>query len=248
MKSSKPIDLPDAGITGVQLIPVVAMDQGSAHAEKGVFDVRWHEPKRHDSGVVCRIESYNLAYFGQPDLDESAAPDEHEVLYRPDPFVLDPKVCEVRFVDAKRQVVARACYQDGTMTEGACPAGTFPPPKLPDRMAIDVQGASVHREGGDGSGLGVKALFTIGQPPAQEVSFAIRCDGVTSEPDPGEGFVPLSRLAAGETLYTWQLVFTMNKRLTGDPKQCELRVFTKTKTLGTFCIAEGSTEPGPCPS
>jgi len=245
MKSSAPIDLPDVAITGLQLVPIVAMDaRGSASAEKGVFDIRWREDSRHDTGIVCRIESYNLAYFGHPDLNEDAKPDEHEVLYRPDPFVLDPKLCEVRFLDARRAPVARACYQDGTMTAGPCPPGTFPPPRLPADLAVDVQGASAHRNGD--LGLQVKALFTLGQPLADKVSFAIRCDGVDSEPHPGEGFVPLSRLLAGETLYTWELVFTMKKPLAADPKQCELRVFTKAKTLGTFCIAEGSTEPGAC--
>jgi hypothetical protein len=245
MKSSQPIDLPDAGITGLQLVPIVAMHDGSAAAEKGVFDIRWREPKRHDSGIVCRIESYNLAYFGEPDLDEGAKPDEHEVLYRPDPFVLEPKVCEVRFLDDHHAVIARACYQDGTMTAGACPAGTFPPPKLPDGMAVGVQGASAHQSGN--STIQIKALFTVARPLADEPSFALRCDGNTSKPDEGEGFVPLSRLAAGESLYTWKLAPFMNKPVTSDPKQCELRIFTKKRTLGTACIAEGSTEPGPCP-
>ena len=243
MKASQPIDLPDVGITALQIVPTVSVDSnGSARADKGVFDLEWREPYRHGTAVVCRIESYNLAHFGDLDVPEDAKPGQHEVPYTPDPFVLDPKVCEARFLDGRHDVIARACYQDGTMTAGACPPGTFPPPKLPAGMAVDVQGASVHTFG---DGLQVVALLTVGQP-VETPSFAVRCDGVDSVPDPSEGLVPVRRLAAGETLYTWQLIVRMQQRFASAPKQCELRVFDKGKTLGTFCIAEGSTNPGRC--
>ena len=245
MKASQPIDLPDAGITKLRVVPIVAMDtKGSASVEKGVFDVDWTSDKHYDAGITCRLEVYNLAYFGMQDLDEDAKPNEHEALYRPDPFALDPRVCEVRFVD-KGKVAARACYADGVMTPGTCPAGTFNTPLMPDKMSIDVQGASLAlTNSGD---LVVKAMFIAGKPLAdKKTALALTCDGVASENDPGEGLVPLSRLEAGETLYTRDLAFFMKKKLTALPKQCELTITNKTK-LGTFCIADGSTDDGPCP-
>ncbi len=244
MKASPPIDLPDAAITKLRVMPFVAMGQnGSASAEKGVFGIEWTSASHYDATTVCRIEAYNLAYSGMQDLNDSAKPDEHDALYRPDPFVLDPHVCELRFSDGKK-IVARACYRDGALDAGACPAGTFPPPKLPEKMAIDVQGASLALT--NGGGLQVKAMFTVGKAlPDAKTSFSIVCDGIPSQPAAGEGFVPLSKLAAGETLFTWQLSFFMNKPLTKLPAKCELTVTNKTK-LGTFCIHEGSTEPGAC--
>ncbi len=244
MKASPPIDLPDAEITKLRVMPFVAMGQnGSASAEKGVFTIEWTSAKHYDEVTVCRIESYNLAYSGMQDLNDSAKPNEHDALYRPDPFVLDPHVCEVRFREGKK-IVARACYRDGALDAGACPDGTFPAPKLPEKMAIDVQGASVALT--NGGGIQVKAMFTVGKAlPDANSSFSITCDGIASEPDPGEGFVPLSRLLAGETLFTWQLSFFMKKPLTKVPAKCELTVTNKTR-LGTFCIHEGSTEPGRC--
>ena len=246
MKASPPIDLPEADITKLRVVPIVAMDtRGSGSAEKGVFDIHWTASAHHDAATVCRIEAYNLAYFGAQDLDADAKPDEHEAMYRPDPFVLDPHVCEVRFAD-KGKLVARACYTDGTLVAGACPAGTFPPPKLPDKMAIDMQGASLLLTN-DG-GVQVKAMFTTDKPlPDKNTTFAIVCDHVAGKAMTGEGLVPLSRLQAGETLYTWELAFFMDKKLTALPKQCELTVTNKTK-LGTFCIHEGSTDSGRCDS
>ncbi|HSN25143.1 MAG TPA: hypothetical protein VLT45_02625 [Kofleriaceae bacterium] len=244
MKASPAIDLADAAITKLRVMPFVSMERnGSASIEKGVFEIEWTSEKRYDAVTVCRIEAYNLAYSGMQDLNDSAKPNEHDALYRPDPFVIDPHVCELRFSDGKT-IVARACYRDGALDAGACPAGTFPPPKLPEKMAIDVQGASLART--NGGGVQVKAMFTVGKAlPDTKTSFSIVCDGIASQPDPGEGFVPLSRLLAGETLFTWQLSFFMKKPLTKLPTKCELTVTNKT-TLGTFCIHEGSTEPGRC--
>jgi hypothetical protein len=242
MKSAPPIDLSGAPIKKLEIMPVVSVDRaGSADAAKGVFDVNWVSHEKYEAAVVCRIESYNLAYFGAVDNNESLGPDEHEVMYRPDPFVVDPKTCEVRFRAADK-LVARACYQSGKLTEGTCPDGTFPPPKLPAGIAIDVQGASVHI---DGTTAQVKAMFTVGAALTEPASFALICDGVASAPDKGEGFVPLSKLDAGETLYTWQLIAPMTKELPGPPKQCQLTITGK-HTLGKACIADGSTEPGPC--
>lgn len=246
MKASPPIDLPDAGITKLRVMPFVSVDgKGSASVEKGSFNVEWTAKPKYDEATVCRVEAYNLAFFSFQDLNDDAKPNEHEALYHPDPFVIDPHVCEVRFAD-KGKIIARACYTDGALVAGACPAGSFPAPKLPDKMAMDMQGASLSltNEGG----VQVKAMFTAGKAlPDDKTTFAIVCDGVKSKPDPGEGFVPLSRLLAGETLFEWQLSFVMDKPFKALPKQCQLTITNKTQ-LGTFCIHEGSTDAGRCDS
>lgn len=245
MKSSQPIDLPDAGITQLQLIPTVS--PGSAR--KGEFDIRWKSAKQIESGVVCRVESYNLAYFSMPDTDESLAHGEHSVFWHPDPFVLDPEVCEVRFVDNKKPL-ASACYRAGTMTAGPCPAGTFPPPKMDPGQTFDVQGATVTAikdQYGNRTSIGIKAMYTVAAPVA-DVVFVATCDGVTSKPETADDLVPLHKLHAGETLYAWELSLLLPKPLTKDrPDKCELRASSKGKPLGTFCIAEGETDRGACP-
>lgn len=244
MKSSQPIDLPDAGISQLQLIPTVT--PGSAR--KGEFDVRWKSAKKLESGVVCRVESYNLAFFSMPDTDDSLAEGEHSVFWHPDPFVVDPEVCEVRFGGTK--TLASACYRAGTMTAGPCPAGTFPPPKMDPGQTFDVQGATVTAikdQYGNRSSIGIKAMYTVAAP-VDDVAFVATCDGVTSKPETAGDLVPLHKLHAGETLYAWELSLLLPKPLTKDrPDKCELRASSKGKPLGTFCIAEGETDRGPCP-
>jgi len=233
---SPPIDLPEAGVAALQVVPV-------AGAAKGMLDVRWRAATIYPVGMVCRIEVYNLACTqwgsGGGTLDRAFR-------YTPEPFVLEPHVCEIRFLaghapDAPVRVAARACYHDGTLMAGACATGTFPPPKLPAGMAIDVQGASVHVR--PGSRLELKALLTVAEP-IEPVKFDVSCDGNTNVDD-GYGYVPVEKLSAGETLFG-STAFQMKQPVAADPKQCELHVVAKGKTLGTFCLSEGSTEPGPC--
>jgi hypothetical protein len=172
------------------------------------------------------------------------------VFWHPDPFVLDPEVCEVRFLDAKRATIASACYRAGNMTEGPCPAGTFPPPKLDPGQVLDVQGASVQTitngTTNQRDAIGIKALYTVAAP-LEHVSFDATCDGVKSEPETADELVPLDKLRAGETVYAWELSLRFPKPLPKDhPDACELHASVKGKRLATFCLSEGSTERGPC--
>lgn len=232
LKSSPPIDLPDATITQLQLMSVLAERPGGYEPLKGVFDVRWQAHDPRDSTAVCRLEAYNLVTTGRRD---DSMVGKYEAIYRLDPFVLDPKVCELRFFDAHEKVIARACYRDGTMTAGACPAGTFPAPKLPNGMAVGLEGASAHVMP---RALEVRALVTAGG--AVEPELTVTCDGIASTAPSA-----LPAIGAGETRYITVSV-TLPKPLAADPKQCELRVTSKGKPLGTFCLAEGSSQPGPC--
>lgn len=239
MKMTKPIDLADGRIKELQLIPTVAL----GNPRKGEFDIRWRSPKLIDTGVVCRVETYNLAFFSHPDLDESLDRGQHSVFWHPDPFVLDPTVCEVRFVDAKHRTFASACYRAGNMTEGPCPSGTFPPPAMDPGQLLDIQGATVHAE--DRS-LEVKALYTVAKP-VTDVSFEATCDGEKSARERVEDLIPLDKLHAGETLFAWELSLRFPKPLPKErPDQCELRAYARGKAIGAFCISEGSTERGPC--
>lgn len=244
MKSSQPIDLPDVGITHLQLIPTVSPGSPS----KGEFDIDWKSAKQIESGIVCRVESYNLAFFSIADNDEGLANGEHSVFWHPDPFVLDPEVCEVRFVD--KTTIASACYRAGTMTAGPCPAGTFPPPKMDPGQTFDVQGATVvanKDQYGNRTSIGIRAMYTVAAP-VTDVVFVATCDGVTSKPETAGDIVPIHKLRAGETLYAWELSLLLPKSLTKDrPDKCELRASSKGKPLGTFCIAEGETDRGACP-
>lgn len=246
MKASKPIDLQDAGITELQLIPTVSPGKPS----KGEFDIRWRSPKLIESGVVCRVESYNLAFFAEPDLDESLDKGQHSVFWHPDPFVLDPDICEVRFVDAHRNTLASACYRAGNMTEGPCPAGTFPPPKLDAGQVLDIQGASIETITNGTTratdAIAIKALYTVAAP-LEHVSFDATCDGAKSEREPPEELVPLDRLRPGETVFARDLVIHFARPLAkAPPASCELHAARNGKPLGTFCIHEGSTERGRC--
>jgi len=244
MKSSKPIDLLDAGITELQLIPTGSPGSPS----KGEFDIFWRSKKQLESGVVCRVESYNL--FANIDTYDSPEPDKHAVSWHPDPFVLDPEVCEARFVDAHGNAIASACYRAGNMTAGPCPAGTFPPPKMDPGQVIDVQGATVqtienqttHKR----DAVSIKALYTVAAP-LDHVSFDATCDGVTTGSMTADDFIPLAKLRPGETTFAYNLPLAFRKPLAKErPDKCELHASMKGKRLGTFCIAEGQTERGPC--
>jgi hypothetical protein len=247
MKSSKPIDLSEAGITQLELIPTVSAGKPG----KGTFDIQWKSPRPIESGVVCRVESYNLAYFSMPDTNDSLEHGQHSVFWHPDPFVVDPDVCEVRFVGARRATIASACYRAGNMTEGPCPAGTFPPPKLDSGQVLDIQGASVQTNVNGTTnkrdGLNIRALYTVAVP-LDHVSFDATCDGVTSQPETAEDFVPPEKLRAGETTFAYTMPLNMNKPLAKEhPDKCEVHASQKGKRLATFCIAEGQTDRGPCP-
>jgi hypothetical protein len=247
MKSSKPIDLADGQIKELQLIPTVSASGPS----KGTFDIRWRSSKPVESGVVCRVESYNLAYFSMIDTDDSLAKGQHSVFWHPDPFVIDPEVCEVRFLDAKHATIASACYRAGNMTEGPCPAGTFPPPKMDPGQVLDVQGATVYAITNGTThvrdGINIRALYTVAAP-LDHVSFDATCDGVKSEPETAEDLVPLDKLRSGETTFAYNLPLRLTKAVAkARPDKCELHASQNGKRLATFCIAEGQTDRGPCP-
>ena len=211
--------------------------------DKGVFEVHWHGAP-YAAQLTCRVEAYNLVYIDSSHDAMNSPPGDHQALYRADPFVTSPTTCELRFYDQDhRTLQAVGCFQNGRFDRGMCDKSVWAVPKLPEGMSVDVQGASVSLTNG---GVGIKALITVGEKlPDKNTSFSIVCDGVKSKPDPGEGFVPLSKLEAGETVFTWALAFFLEKPLTAPPKQCELTITNKTK-LGTFCIHDGSTESGPC--
>jgi hypothetical protein len=240
MKSSKPIDIADGAIKQLQLIPTVSPGSPS----KGEFDIRWRSPALIESGIVCRVESYNLAYFSAADTDESLEKGQHSVFWHADPFVIDPEVCEVRFVDAKRATIASACYRAGNMTEGPCPEGTFPPPKMDPGQVLDIQGATAtaHERG-----LNIKALYTVAAP-LTNVSFDATCDGVKTNAETADELVPLDKLRPGETTFAYNLPLILDKPLAKErPDKCELRASINGKRLATFCIAEGQTDRGACP-
>jgi hypothetical protein len=240
MKSSKPIDLTDAGITELQLVPT----EPPVGARSGELDILWRSEKAIEAGVVCRVESYNLFGAGTHSIEQALPKGQHAVMWSPAPFVIEPDACEVRFLDAKGATFASACYRAGNMTAGPCPAGTFTPPKLDPGQVMNIQGATVTAFEG---GIRVKALYTVAAP-LPNVSFDATCDGVkTKTATAEESFIPLAKLRPGETTFAPDLLLHVDKPITKErPDKCELRASQNGKRIGTFCIAEGSTNPGPC--
>ena len=233
--TAPPLDFAD-DIEHVQIL--------SEASEQGVLVVRWHGAP-YLAQLTCRVDAYNLVYLGSVHDAMNAAPGDHEALYRPDPFAVQPHACELRFYDSDHRILqAAACYRDGKLERGMCDQTMWAVPKLADGMTVDVARASVALT--TSSGVAIKALITAGaKVPDKNTAFSIVCDGVASTPEAGEGLVPLSKLEPGETLYTWSLAFFMDKPLTAPPARCALTIANKT-TLGTFCIAAGATRSGPC--
>jgi hypothetical protein len=229
-----PIDLPAAGVSKLDVHP--AIDPANR------IIVEWNALARNAT-VTCREDAYNLVAFDTADPD-GLPKGSHELEWHPDPFVPPPTTCEIRFYDDHHRVLARACYQHGRLDAAEC---SLPLPKVPDSddgKAVDVEGASLH---GDAKSVEVDALVTkiaqfIGPRAFQ---FALTCDG--SKGTLGNDTSHFAEVEPGDTVFA-RFNFQFAKPLPKfPPDKCELAI-TDPKKVGTFCIAEGSTNPGPCGS
>lgn len=234
------LDLPAAGVTKLVVHPA------NDPASDVVAD--WNAKDR-DATVVCRVEAYNLVAFDPHDPD-GLGPGQHQLEWRSQPFVSSPKACEIRFVDHGK-LLASACWHPGRLEPTACPGGDLPPPKRPEHVnALNIEGSTLRLSGKD---VRIDALVTReAEMGPHETHFALRCDGAEAKTASDD----TERVAAAgeyETVFA-TLLFTMPKPLTAPPKACELRVLVKHAGQkqpvvdGTFCIHEGSTEPGACES
>jgi hypothetical protein len=232
MKPAPPppmVDLPAAGVSKLVVHPT--------NDPANEMFAGWNALARNVT-MACREDAYNLVSFDGGDPDGTAA-GTHRLVWIPDPFVTAPHLCELRFYDDKNRITARACWRDGELQPQECP---MPRVKVPEpAVVVNVEGASVHSTG---KTVELRALVTLeAEAPGRHFAFALRCDGVAGKPFDNADV--LARLDAGDTRFV-RLMFDLAKPVAA-PKQCQLDI-TDPKRVSTFCIADGSTEAGPCHS
>jgi len=216
-----------------------------------------------EAHVRCRVGGLNLVSLAPNASDHESAS------FYADPFDDAGKTCEVRFYELandRESIVARACYRDGTLADGACPAGVFPPPVFPAGQKIDFRTvASPKRFDApippiamtDGN-IQMSAIITVGEPLGEHVAaYKLRCEGdnkVFSVADTIE-FVPVWRMEAGESAYAWEFILHPKDPPVTKIDRCELEILAMSRTaktisgasLGRFCIpASGASTPGAC--
>lgn len=253
-------------ITDVSFLPLGTMEG----PVEGEFAVSWKGGSRARADVKCRVHGMNLVTLSSPASDDSQA-------FYPDPFDGGvPDACEVRWFVEKRdddgegrhaQVVARACYRAGALTDGPCPDGSFPAPTLPTGTTVAIKPRSTPSRFPEPmppiqlnqDTVQMSALATVATKLERRPHVTLTCQqgtqvGTTSD---RLGFVDLHRLEAGETLYSWSWLFhgdSVFEAMTALDR-CQLTVFARdpktarkrVESLGTFCIqGTGETTAGAC--
>ena len=151
MKSSPPIDLPDA-----------RHHEAARHAIHLDGTRRARRPPRRarstSSGprsrsttrrLVCRVEAYNLAFIPIPgSRRRRGGTGEHSALWHPDPFVIDPDVVRGPVRRAHHKLDrARVLPAAARRPRAAARPAAFPPPQLPDPGRCSMsQGATAARD------------------------------------------------------------------------------------------------------
>lgn len=234
-------------IRGVELTP--------SPRSPGVLELGYRVESRDASvrvpaRIMCRVSGYNVIY---PSGSEGkVAGPRLAALYRPDPFNEPADACEVTFL-LHDQPIAAACYRDGELVDGACPAGTFPPPPRATSFSVEIARAALELR--HGTAL-VSGLFTLAEPLAAGRRFAtqIRCEddaGVAT----GEGelaFLPLDRIPVGASVYGPVAIFL--DRTPEPSATCELRIVSRAieaspteQIHARYCLTTGAVRAGPCP-
>jgi hypothetical protein len=240
------VDAAPLSIRGVELTP--------SPRSPGVFELGYRIEARDRSlqvpaQIMCRVGGYNVVY--PSGTEGKVVGPRLAALYRPDPFNEAAQACEVEFVLGERRIAA-ACYRDGALVDGACSAGTFPPPARKTTFAVELAHASLELR--HGTAL-VSGLFTVAEPLARNRKFAaqIRCEdqaGVSS----GEGelaFLPIDRLPAGASMYGPVAMFLDR---TAEPSAaCELRLVSRAtdgapteQVHARYCMTTGAIRAGDC--
>lgn len=200
--------------------------------------------------ITCRVGGHNVVYPSSG-AGKVAGPRLTSV-FRSDPFVEEPQVCEVGFYVADRRV-ASACYRGGEIKDGACAVGTFAPPARRTQYSIELAQPALELH--DGSAV-ISALYTVLDPlPSnRQLAGQIRCEdakGVAT----GEGdfaFVPLDQLTPGTSVYGPLAIF-LDRTPTHDAT-CELRIVSRATTGGApteqvharYCLTVGAVQAGGC--
>lgn len=233
-------------IRGVELVP--------SPREPGVMELGYRIEAREralsvPARIMCRVGGYNVVY---PTSTEGKVPGPRlATLFRPDPFSEPVQACEVTFLLDDRPI-ATACYRNGQLGDGACPADTFPPPPAMTAFSVEITRASLELR--HGTAL-VSGLFTLREPLAAGRRFAtqIRCDD-TAGTASGEGelaFLPLEQIPAGASVYGPVAIFL--DRTPEPTANCELHVVSRA-TSGSpteqihakYCLTTGAVRAGEC--
>jgi hypothetical protein len=195
--------------------------------------------------LICRLAGHNVLY---PTPAEGKLPGPRLTSqFRPDPFVEVPQACEVVFSYGTRPV-ARACYRDGELHDGACPDGTFPPPARTTSQPIELGRASLEVRD---RAVVITALFTVHEapPPAHRLAGTVRCGAHRGEGD--LPFVPLDRAAPGTSVFGPLAVF-LAETPPADA-ECELALVARPtagaavdRVFATYCLTSGAVRVGTC--
>jgi hypothetical protein len=245
----------DLHVTGAPL-SIRGVELSRSEASRGAFELGYRV-EASDPGlqvparIMCRVGGYNVVY---PASAEGKVPGPRlATLFRPDPFTDVASACEVTFfLRGSPQPIAAACYRDGELVDGPCPAGTFPPPRRQTTYSVELTQAALELR--HGTAL-VSGLFTLIEPLAPDRRFAmqIRCeddDGVAT----GEGelaFLPLDRIPAGASVYGPVAIFL--DRTPAPTANCELRVVSRAtrgapteRIHARYCLTTGAVRAGEC--
>ncbi len=233
-------------IRGVELSPVPR--------SPGVLELGYRVESRDSSvqvpaRIMCHVAGYNVVY---PSGSEGKVTGRRlAALYRPDPFSEAASVCEVSFFLGAR-TIASACYRDGELRDGACPAEAFPAPQRTTTLSVELTRGSLELR--HGTAL-VSGLFTRVEPlaPGRRFAAQIRCedaDGVAS----GEGdlaFLPLDQIPVGASVYGPVAIFL--DRTPHASASCELRIVSRPvegspveQIHARYCMTTGAVRAGSC--
>lgn len=197
--------------------------------------------------IMCRVHGYNLLY---PTSPTGKVPGPRlTATFRPDPFDDVPQVCEVDFTHVAGGVsanathleqmfqapvdspIARACFRDNVLVDGACERGTFRSTK-DDAMAQLRATADVEIEHGK---LEIKedaavltALFTKVEPMASgHYALQLSCAdaGGPIIGEAGFAIVPLDRI--GESVSVYGPVPILLDRKPQPLAACDLRIVSR---------------------
>lgn len=233
-------------IRGVELAPALAPGVMELGYRVEAKDHTLHVPAR----IMCRVGGYNVVY---PASTEGKRPGPRlAALFRPDPFSEAVEACEVVFFANDRQIAA-ACYRDHELVAGACPPGTFPPPRTTTDLSVELARAALELR--HGTAL-VSGLFTLVQPLGEGQRFAmqIRCedDAGTASGEGELAFLPLETIPVGASMYGPVAIFL--DRTPQPTAMCELRVVSRAITgspteqvHARYCLTTGAVRAGDCP-
>ena len=263
MRNTPRVDIPTSEskltLTGVTLLPVASVGaDGKLTHEAGVFHIEFQAA---GTGAVrletmCRVGTKNLVFtLGTTSEDLTDKGVRVSSAFRPDPYKVAPKVCELHFYYrtakfALHEVqVATACYRNNAITEGRCPPDAFPPPAFPDGFTAAIEPQSLQFVE---SALQVRAVVTVGARLAEgmEYSAVARCEVDKKQIARGEddlGFLDLASLPPGASVEGPLVVFLDHQP--HEDARCELQLTSVPKSgkaakrtiHATYCLADKTT-------